>query len=90
MICLYNALIGNQIIIEQNGEGFCPVTETSNHLVHAYHLSQQKPRTLNKLQIQTLMSSVELNKRALKVWVKDGSVTKCRKFTRFGVILIVF
>jgi hypothetical protein len=67
---LYNARIRNQIIIEQKGEGFCPITETGNRLVHAYHLSQQKPCTLNKLQIQTLMSSVGLNKRALRVWVK--------------------
>ena len=90
VICSYNALIRSQIIIEQKGEGFCPITESTNHLVHAYHPSQQRPCTLNKLQIQTLMSSVGLNKRALKVWVKGGSVIKCRKFTRFGVILIVF
>ena len=48
---LYNAIIRNHIIIEQKREGFCPITETSNHLMHAYHLSQQKPCTLNKLQI---------------------------------------
>jgi hypothetical protein len=87
---LYNAVIRNQIIIEQKGEGFCPITETGNHLVHASHLSQQKSCTLNKLQIQTLMLSVGLNKRAPKVWVKGASVIKCKKFTRFGVILIVF
>jgi hypothetical protein len=75
---LYNALIRNQIIIEQKGEGFCPITETGNHLMHAYHLSQQKTCTLNKLQIQTLLSSVGLKKRALKVWVKGASVINVR------------